>query len=95
MKSKWKIQYYSNNFEVVKLSIINKKSVLKLFNFDRGLFVKRQNIITQRYVGKRVQIHTGYRYISLKVKTEMLGFVFGSFIFSKKIGIKHLTKKKT
>jgi len=52
----------------------------------------RGSVIMPQFVGTKVGIHNGHKFIMITVKEEMVGHKFGEFSFTKK---KPIHKKKT
>lgn len=55
----------------------------------------RSNLITDIFVGKKAFIHDGHQFRFIFVKPEHLFYPVGSFIFTKKTGIRIHTNNKS
>jgi len=61
---------------------------------DRPLIYSRSSTIEPFWVGKRVFIHNGLRFVSLLIKPFYVGHKFGEFVTTKKTGpIIHMSKR--
>src|SRR5690554_1483461 len=49
----------------------------------------RRALVTDKFVGKRVAVHNGRRFLSFIVRKSMIGYKFGEFSLTKKIGAIH------
>lgn len=66
-----------------------EKPVIRVFS--------REALITKSFVDLFVEVHNGKRFVKFLVVPEMLGFRFGDFSFTKKMGMgihKEKSKKK-
>jgi len=76
-RSLWKGPYI-DSYLVKKLKKVNKKSwSMKISS--------RRSIIVPQWINKKIEIHTGNKWISTTVQNEKIGFHFGEFATSKKI----------
>jgi len=60
---------------------------------DRKFFYlkKKNNIILPEFIGLKIKIYNGQKYFDLHVTSNMVGYKFGSFIFTRKL---HVFKSK-
>ena len=95
----------SNIKEAVKLSLFYRKSnkpkkffkpfCRLLVNKKSDLFIwSRNNVISEDFVGKRVAVYNGRKFLSFLVRGSMIGRRFGEFSFTKKIGAIHTIFKR-
>lgn len=64
-----------------------KKGLLKIWS--------RRSTVLRSFVGKRIQVYTGYKFVSLTIRDNMVGNTFGDFIATKVLGPSiHISKKK-
>ena len=54
----------------------------------------RRAIVTNKFVGKRVAVHNGRRFLSFIVRKSMIGYKFGEFSLTKKIAPIHKIYKR-
>lgn len=55
----------------------------------------KNSIITSWYIGKKVKIYCGNKFINLEITRGMVGYKFGQFIMTKRMGsFIHKKKKK-
>jgi small subunit ribosomal protein S19 len=89
MRSKWKLAYSNVKVDRAVLLHKNKKnfrSIVKIY--DRG------STILSAFVGQRVLVHQGMRFVKYLIKDYMIGHKFGEFALTKHIGERiHATKK--
>ncbi len=52
----------------------------------------RAEVITKPYNGKMCLVYSGKEYISLFIRDEMVGYRFGDFILTRKIGDLHFSR---
>jgi ribosomal protein S19 len=58
-------------------------------------FYTKNSIITSWYIGKKVRVYCGNRFITLEISRGMVGYKFGQFIMTKRMGsFIHKKKKK-
>lgn len=99
MKSSWKFNFFCknsyflsiNNMFVANIEHVDMK-LKKYFDLQNQqnrvrVTVQRNSYVSMDYVGLRVLIPNGRVKISVLVKPEMVGFKFGSFIQTKRIGM--------
>ena len=73
------------------MSLISKKYKKKIFNLKKN-FLKKKDLkifkanffIDSSFLNKNVLIYNGNNFISLSIKSEMIGFRFGDFITTRK-----------
>jgi small subunit ribosomal protein S19 len=53
----------------------------------------RNSIITPWYIGRRVKVHCGNKFIPLHISKGMVGSKLGQFVMTKRMGA-HIHKKK-
>ncbi len=83
-RSTWKIPYV-NNF--LFSNFVKNKFILN--------FWKRNSIISNNLIGKKFRVYNGIWFLSVQIKSNMIGHKFGEFSFSKRMGrIIHFQKKK-
>lgn len=59
---------------------------------ERVYFVQKKNsVIVPEFVGLRVGVYNGRRFSELVVTSAMVGYRFGSFVFTRRL---HVFKKK-
>ena len=80
MRSKWKGSFI--HCSILKL----KKNKINIWS--------RSSVIPEIFLNKYVFIHNGKDFKKVLVTREKVGFKFGSFSFSKKVGQKIKVKKK-
>lgn len=85
-RSIWKVLYQSKN--ILKLKNNKSTSQLKIWS--------RSSVICKEFLGKKVFVHNGNKFLSVIVKPEMIGHKFGEFAFTKRLGrtIHNLEKSK-
>jgi ribosomal protein S19 len=54
----------------------------------------RRALVTDEFVGKRVAVYNGRRFLSFIVRKSMIGYKFGEFSLTKKIGAIHKIYKR-
>jgi ribosomal protein S19 len=54
----------------------------------------RRALVTDKFVGKRVAVYNGRRFLSFIVRKSMIGYKFGEFSLTKKIGAIHKIYKR-
>lgn len=81
MRSIWKGPFIS--YKVYTILLQHKK-----FYFLK----KKNNIILPEFVGLTIKVYNGYKFIDLYINSNMVGFKFGSFIFTRKL---HVFKSKS
>jgi small subunit ribosomal protein S19 len=89
MRSKWKFVYSNVKIDRAILAQSRKKfsqSLVKVY--DRG------STILPLFIGQRVLVHQGMRFVKYLIKEYMVGHKFGEFALTKHIGEQiHITKK--
>ena len=85
-RSIWKGPYIGPCF-CRKASRISQTSDSKLLQV-----YSRNSVIMPQFVGQKIAVHNGYKFISLHIREEMVGHKFGEFSFTKK---RPIHKKKT
>jgi len=89
MRSKWKFVY--SNVRVDRAILLQKnrkfsRSIVKIY--DRG------STILPIFIGQRVLVHQGMRFVKYLIKDYMVGHKFGEFALTKHIGERiHISKK--
>ena len=83
-RSLWKGPYIANCFFRQKYDVLDKNNSVEIYS--------RSSVVTPRFVGQKVKIHNGQKFVPLLIKTDMVGHKFGEFAFTKK---KPSHKKKT
>lgn len=66
-----------------KLNLLTDTKYTKIYN--------KNLIILPEYINYSFYIYNGIKFIFLKIQTNMIGYKFGEFIYTKK---KHIFKKK-
>jgi ribosomal protein S19 len=89
VKSSWKIIYFTE-YTKLNLSLKKKKGINNAFSVNT---VTRNALITKDFIFRRVALHNGLKYCFFTIKPEMVGFRFGAFNFTKKMGGKIHSKK--
>ena len=89
MRSKWKFVYSNIKIDRILLAQRNKKKVKSpLRIYDRG------STILKSFVGQKVLVHQGQRFIRYTIKDFMIGHKFGEYALTKQMGeIIHIQKK--
>lgn len=67
-------------------SMVNKRSDVYVWS--------RRALVTAEFVGKRVAVYNGRRFLSFIVRKSMVGYKFGEFSLTKKIGAIHKIYKR-
>lgn len=75
-KSKWKIPYVNNLFEC---------NVIKSTNHDFIFTCSRQSLIESSWVGLKIKVHNGKKFVLVNVQKNMVGFKLGTFVYTRKI----------
>lgn len=81
-------QFYNNNF----LFNIRKKLAFKPFykkltdRKGRYYIWRRDSIITDFFLGHRVLVYNGRKFQSFVVRPSMIGYKFGEFSFTRRVG---------
>nr|P50893.1 RecName: Full=Small ribosomal subunit protein uS19m; AltName: Full=Ribosomal protein S19, mitochondrial [Tetraselmis subcordiformis]CAA87752.1 ribosomal protein S19 [Tetraselmis subcordiformis] len=52
----------------------------------------RRSVVSPKFIGREVEIYNGHKWITIKIKEDMIGHKFGEFAFTRKATIH---KKKT
>ena len=52
---------------------------------------KKNNVILPEFVGLKIKIYNGQKFFDLQITSNMVGYKFGFFIFTRKL---HVFKKK-
>jgi ribosomal protein S19 len=61
---------------------------------DRPVIYSRSSTIESFWLGKRVLVYNGYRFVSLLIKPFYIGRKFGEFVTTKRTGPRiHMTKR--
>jgi len=82
-RSIWKPIF--QNISIIKS--IKKKNEIRIWS--------RSSMITEKFKNKKVLVHKGLHNLTyLFIKKQMIGYKFGEFIFTKKIGFSIHKKKK-
>lgn len=81
-RSRWKSIF--QNFNIIKS---RKKNEINIWS--------RSSIITENFKNKKIFVHKGLHNLTyLYVKKQMVGYKFGEFVFTKKMGSNIHKKKK-
>ena len=80
-RSQYKGPYFKTN--LIQNTKILKNTWTKIYN--------KNLIILSQYVNKVFRIYNGKIFISLKINSNMVGYKFGEFVYTRK---KHVYKKK-
>jgi small subunit ribosomal protein S19 len=83
-RSKWKGPYLTRFFLKKKLNSANKQILIYNRNLTIPFFL----------LGKSVFIHNGKEFIKTFVSRDKIGFKFGEFSYTRKIGIKSKKNSK-
>lgn len=81
------------------INMINSKWK-RIFRFQEVKLGKRNNImsrnlpITLKFINRRVNIHTGNKFIKVFITPEKVGFKFGEFAFTRKHNKKKVKNEK-
>jgi len=67
-------------------NMVNKRSDFYIWT--------RRALVTDKFVGKRVAVYNGRRFLSFIVRKSMIGYKFGEFSLTKKIGAIHKIYKR-
>ncbi len=67
-------------------NMVNKRSDYYIWS--------RRSLVTDKFVGKRVAVYNGRRFLSFIVRKSMIGYKFGEFSLTKKIGAIHKIYKR-
>lgn|SRR5690554_3040571 len=67
-------------------NMVNKRSDFYIWS--------RRALVTDKFVGKRVAVYNGRRFLSFIVRKSMIGYKFGEFSLTKKIGAIHKIYKR-
>jgi small subunit ribosomal protein S19 len=67
-------------------NMVNKRSDFYIWS--------RRALVTSKFVGKRVAVYNGRRFLSFIVRKSMIGYKFGEFSLTKKIGAIHKIYKR-
>lgn len=90
MRSSWKVPFISKTF-------FQNRFLTKLAR--RKKIHIRTSLIPSKFIDRKIRIHNGSQYISIRVSSNMMGFRFGSFAHSKIVvqytHIKRKSKRKT
>lgn len=82
MRSKWKLPVIDYNL----LSLVNNK-LARSNSIKRIPFVySRNTVILPEFVDLKFNVYNGKVFKLLKVSKDMVGFKFGFFVFTKKLG---------
>lgn len=85
-RSLWKGPFIEGTIlKQVKINNKNKKNykVIRIFS--------RNSVIFPSFVGLRFEIYNGFKFNTIEIKENMIGFKFGEFVFTRK-RLKHKTK---
>lgn len=64
------------------------------FDLNRPIFF-RSGLITDAFLGKKAFVHDGHSFRFIFIKPEHLSYPLGSFVFTKKTGMRiHIDKSK-
>lgn len=89
MRSVWKGSFVQPT--IYKMLNNNNNSDKKL----KTLVCNRNTTILSVFIGKTLSIYNGKKYMPLPVKSNMVGFKAGSFVFTKRTGTRiHVNKTK-
>ena len=80
-RTQYKGPYFKTN--LIQNTNILKNTWTKIYN--------KNLIILSQYVNKVFRIYNGKIFISLKINSNMVGYKFGEFVYTRK---KHVYKKK-
>lgn len=70
----------------------SKGPFAEIYNINHGQRVwSRRSLILPEFVGKHISVHTGNKFISLKITPQMAGHKFGEFAQTR---VQPLHKKK-
>ena len=90
MRSSWKGAFVN---PIIYPHFVESKS--KKFKNKNVIVCSRDSAILDCMVGKTLSIYNGLKYMPLLIKSSMVGFKAGSFIFTKKTGSRiHTNKNK-
>ena len=67
-------------------NMVNKRSDFYIWS--------RRSIVTNQFVGMRVAVYNGRKFLSFIVRKSMIGYKFGEFSITKKIGAIHKIYKR-
>ena len=81
MRSTWKGPYISHKIYTNLLQKDKKNFYLK----------KKNNVILPEFVGLTFKIYNGKKFFNLLIISSMVGYKFGTFIFTRKL---HVFKQK-
>ena len=73
-RSKWKGPYLNILFNIKKINVNKKISFIT---------VKRNSVITPKFLGLTFKIHNGKNFNELTVNDSMIGHKFGEFAFTR------------
>lgn len=89
MRSRWKFVYVDN------LTLSNFQSVGKKKKSRSLVYAARNSTILAKFIGFKVMVHQGKKFVQYTVKDSMVGHKFGEYALTKRIGINmHLLGKK-
>lgn len=54
----------------------------------------RSRLIESSLVGKSFKVYTGKAFIVVKMRLGMVGYKFGDFVWTRKMGVEHKKKSK-
>jgi small subunit ribosomal protein S19 len=88
MRSRWKFAYSNINIDRALLLQRKKRSRMPLRIYDRG------STILKPFVGQKVLVHQGQKFVRYTIKDFMVGHKFGEYALTKPMGeIIHVQKK--
>ena len=85
-RSKWKGPFFD-----MKLL---KKVLASKGEFKRFKTRSRNSTILREFVNREFDVHTGNKFITIKVTSDMLGHKFGEFASTRRYGVKKKKKGK-
>jgi len=93
-RSVWKVPFISKTL-FSKIQQENSKQLESLkYRYRPFLISSRSSTISSFFIGKIVKIHTGNKYKPIKITKRNLGFKFGEFALTRKVGKKKMSTKK-
>ena len=89
-RASWKLPIVSKNF--LKLKVHDEISWKKTFNLYKNFF-KRNLIIPNTLLNKKIKVYTGKRFKNLLIRANMIGHKMGEFAITKVTGRKIAQRK--
>lgn len=93
-RSTWKIPFISKTLFLKIQQESSKQLESSKYNYKPFLISSRASTISSFFIGKTVKIYTGNKYKPVKITKRHLGFKFGEFALTRRVGKKKVSTKK-